>query len=176
MARLVFTLFVFSALAVLSAGARHHHQTPSPSPSSDCSILILNMADCLSFLAVGSNDTKPTSDCCSGFKMVLKEDAKCICQSIKNSADLGINMTKAATLPSACKVSAPSVQGCNVNPPESPPEHSPSPSLASPPSPAPAGEEGDSPGPAVPKAGSGTLSVSLVAIFTSFTLVLFTYI
>ncbi|GMJ06774.1 xylogen protein 1, glycosylphosphatidylinositol-anchored lipid protein transfer 31 [Hibiscus trionum] len=118
--------FTFAlSLAILStwaADAAHHHATaPSPSSSStptvDCSTLILNMADCLSFVSSGSEVSKPEGTCCSGLKTVLKSGPECLCEAFKSSASMGVslNVTKAATLPAACKVSAPSATNCAVS-------------------------------------------------------------
>ncbi|XWS15039.1 hypothetical protein CRYUN_Cryun35bG0060200 [Craigia yunnanensis] len=89
----------------------------APSPSVSCSTIIYDMADCISFLSNGSTEEKPTPPCCSGFKSVLKTNAECICEALKSSAELGIdvNLTRAATLPSACQVSAPPISKCNVS-------------------------------------------------------------
>lgn len=86
----------------------------APAPAVDCSSLILNMADCLSFVQNGSTVTKPEGTCCTGLKSVLKADAGCLCEAFKSSAQLGVvlNVTKASTLPTACKVSAPSISKC----------------------------------------------------------------
>ncbi|XVF67184.1 hypothetical protein PTKIN_Ptkin10aG0099800 [Pterospermum kingtungense] len=117
---LAFTLLILSVFAV---DAAHHHTAAAPSPSSssvDCSSLILNMADCLSFVSSGSQASKPEGSCCSGLKTVLKADPKCLCEAFKSSASLGVtlNITKAMTLPAVCKVSAPSITGCaSVQPP-----------------------------------------------------------
>ncbi|XP_039035027.1 non-specific lipid transfer protein GPI-anchored 31-like [Hibiscus syriacus] len=97
-------------LSILAVDADHHHAAaPSPSSSVDCSSLILNMADCLSFVSSGSKASKPEGTCCSGLKTVLKSGPECLCEAFKSSASLGVslNITKAMTLPAACKVSAP---------------------------------------------------------------------
>ncbi|KAB1206929.1 hypothetical protein CJ030_MR7G008155 [Morella rubra] len=95
-------------------GASSHH---APAPSVDCSSLILNMADCLSFVTNGSTATKPEGTCCSGLKTVLKADPACLCEAFKSSASLGVvlNVTKAVSLPAACKVSAPSAANCALS-------------------------------------------------------------
>ncbi|XVE49583.1 hypothetical protein DITRI_Ditri01bG0093300 [Diplodiscus trichospermus] len=110
---LVFTLAVLSTWAV--DAAHHHAAAPTPSSSSvDCSSLIMNMADCLSFVSSGSQVSKPEGSCCSGLKTVLKADPNCLCEAFKSSASLGVtlNVTKAMTLPAVCKVSAPSATNC----------------------------------------------------------------
>ncbi|KAL8027489.1 hypothetical protein ABFX02_14G098200 [Erythranthe guttata] len=86
-------------------------------PAVDCSSLVLNMADCLSFVTEGSTAKTPEGTCCSGLKTVLKTDAECICEAFRNSAQLGVtlNVTKALTLPTACHVSSPSVSNCGLS-------------------------------------------------------------
>ncbi|KAE8686810.1 Non-specific lipid-transfer protein-like protein [Hibiscus syriacus] len=120
---MVVSIITFAfGLAILSISAfdsAHHHATaPSPSssttPTVDCSTLILNMADCLSFVSSGSEVSKPEGTCCSGLKTVLKTGPECLCEAFKSSASMGVslNVTKASTLPAACKVSAPSATNC----------------------------------------------------------------
>lgn len=89
-------------------------QQTSPSPAVDCSSLVLNMADCLSYVSNGSTASKPEGTCCTGLKTVLKADAECLCEAFKSSAQYGVvlNVTKAIYLPTACRVSAPSVSNC----------------------------------------------------------------
>ncbi|KAG5394004.1 hypothetical protein BRARA_F02290 [Brassica rapa] len=114
------TPFVFILLLSISSvtvhGASHHH-TAAPAPAVDCSTLIINMADCLDFVTAGGTSAKPKSSCCAGLKTVLKADAECLCEAFKNSAAFGItlNMTKAATLPTACKLHAPSISNCGLS-------------------------------------------------------------
>ncbi|XP_039019410.1 non-specific lipid transfer protein GPI-anchored 31-like [Hibiscus syriacus] len=123
---MVVSIITFAfGLAILSISAfdsAHHHATaPSPSssttPTVDCSTLILNMADCLSFVSSGSEVSKPEGTCCSGLKTVLKTGPECLCEAFKSSASMGVslNVTKASTLPAACKVSAPSATNCAVS-------------------------------------------------------------
>lgn len=106
------TLVVVMAVLVFGLG-----DCAAPAPSVDCSSLILNMADCLSFVSNGSTETKPAGTCCSGLKTVLKADASCLCEAFKSSAQLGVvlNITKATSLPAACKVSAPSAASCALS-------------------------------------------------------------
>ncbi|CAN4108008.1 unnamed protein product [Withania somnifera] len=105
------SVFVFSSTRVESASRS------SPAPAVDCNNLVLNLADCLSFVTNGSTEKKPQGTCCSGLKMVLKTDAECLCEGFKNSAQLGVvlNVTKAMALPAACHVSAPSVSNCGLS-------------------------------------------------------------
>ncbi|KAJ1419899.1 Bifunctional inhibitor/plant lipid transfer protein/seed storage helical domain [Sesbania bispinosa] len=75
------------------------------------------MADCLSFVTNGSTITKPEGTCCSGLKSVLKTAPSCLCEAFKSSSQFGVvlNVTKALSLPGACKVSAPSVTNCGLS-------------------------------------------------------------
>ncbi|KAA0031495.1 hypothetical protein IC582_000271 [Cucumis melo] len=110
-------------LAIFSLSFLALHFSPlsaandAPAPAVDCSSLILNMADCLSFVSNDSTTTKPQGTCCSGLKTVLKADADCLCEAFKNSAQLGVvlNVTKALSLPAACKVSAPAASNCKLS-------------------------------------------------------------
>nr|VDD27388.1 unnamed protein product [Brassica oleracea] len=107
-------ILLLSIPSVLEAA---HHHTAAPAPAVDCSMLILNMADCLSFVSAGGTEAKPASSCCNGLKTVLKTDAECLCEAFKSSASLGVtlNMTKAATLPAACKLHAPPMAACGLS-------------------------------------------------------------
>ncbi|KAG6414908.1 hypothetical protein SASPL_122284 [Salvia splendens] len=106
------TLTVFVLLAAACSAAKS-----APAPAVDCSSLVLNMADCLTFVTAGSTAKKPEGTCCSGLKTVLKTDAECLCEAFRNSAQLGVtlNISKALTLPAACHVSAPSVSNCGLS-------------------------------------------------------------
>ncbi|XP_004504776.1 non-specific lipid transfer protein GPI-anchored 31 [Cicer arietinum] len=109
-----FILCVISILALdLAEGGSTHD---APAPSVDCTNLVLTMADCLSFVTNGSTTTKPEGTCCSGLKSVLKTAPACLCEAFKSSAQFGVvlNVTKATSLPAACKVSAPSATNCGL--------------------------------------------------------------
>ncbi|XP_031127054.1 non-specific lipid-transfer protein-like protein At5g64080 [Ipomoea triloba] len=109
---LAVALLAVWAIAVVDSA---HHAAPAP--AADCGSVILNLADCLTFVTNGSTEAKPQGTCCSGLKTVLKTNAECLCEGFKNSAQLGVvlNVTKALALPSACHVSAPSVSNCGLN-------------------------------------------------------------
>ena len=92
-------------------------QSPAsaPAPSSvDCTNLILSMADCLSFVSNDSTTAKPEGKCCAGLKTVLSTKAECLCEAFKSSArfDIVLNVTKALSLPSVCKIHAPPASNC----------------------------------------------------------------
>ncbi|KAK9270320.1 hypothetical protein L1049_025898 [Liquidambar formosana] len=143
MVKLWIVCCILAMSAVVVNSAHHHIKVPSPAPATDCSTIIYDMVDCISFLSDGSKETKPDASCCSGFKSVLKTDPHCICEAIKDSDEMGIelNITKAMTLPSACRVSAPPLSNCGIpvapgatpaHPPKSPRKSAPSPSSKAP--------------------------------------------
>ncbi|KAL3735185.1 hypothetical protein ACJRO7_024339 [Eucalyptus globulus] len=162
MAKVCYLIFISFFLAL----ANCQRDLPSPSCSSfvsnsSCSQIIYGMIDCISFLSVGGVALKPSASCCSGLKSVLKADADCICQAIREAPQMGIalNMTRAAELPFECGVSHFSVSKiCGFSDsPEVPPARSPKSSpkkVVAPPKKAPT----PSPQPAVAPPKSPTLS------------------
>ncbi|KAL6184276.1 PREDICTED: non-specific lipid-transfer protein-like protein At5g64080 [Fragaria vesca subsp. vesca] len=110
------TLTLSLTLLLLAVMQGHAAPRAAPAPAVDCSSLILNMADCLSYVSNDSKTEKPEASCCTGLKTVLKADASCLCEAFKSSGQMGIvlNMTKAMALPAACKVSAPSAANCGL--------------------------------------------------------------
>nr|AAO23627.1 At2g13820 [Arabidopsis thaliana]BAE99377.1 predicted GPI-anchored protein [Arabidopsis thaliana] len=112
-------LVIFSVVALMS-GERAHAAV-------DCSSLILNMADCLSFVTSGSTVVKPEGTCCSGLKTVVRTGPECLCEAFKNSGSLGLtlDLSKAASLPSVCKVAAPPSARCGLSVSGDPPATAP---------------------------------------------------
>ncbi|CAH8389541.1 unnamed protein product [Eruca vesicaria subsp. sativa] len=165
------TPFLFILLLSIPSvlGASHHH-TAAPAPAVDCSTLILNMADCLSFVSAGGTEAKPASSCCNGLKTVLKTDAECLCEAFKSSASLGVtlNMTKAATLPAACKLHAPSISACGLSvPPTMAPGLAPEGAAAAP------GPGLITVGPSAGNDGSSLIPISFTTVLTAMFFVLF---
>ncbi|XP_061363288.1 non-specific lipid transfer protein GPI-anchored 31-like [Gastrolobium bilobum] len=89
----------------------------APAPSVDCTSMVMNMADCLSFVSNDSTATKPEGTCCSGLKTLLETSTDCLCEAFKSSSTFGVilNVTKALTLPAACKLSDPSLAKCGLS-------------------------------------------------------------
>ncbi|XVE66522.1 hypothetical protein DITRI_Ditri08aG0086000 [Diplodiscus trichospermus] len=159
MAASKFSLALILAVVWAVDAGHHHAAAPSPSSSSaDCSSLILNMADCLSFVSSGSTVSKPEGNCCSGLKTVLKADPECLCEGFKSSASFGVtlNVTKALTLPAVCKVSAPSATSCASVQPSA---------TAGAPTTLSGGANEPAPAPAPGSSGSPVLSVSMGSLF-----------
>ncbi|KAF6134291.1 hypothetical protein GIB67_021888 [Kingdonia uniflora] len=136
-------------------------QPPKSSPGGDCSTIVMDMASCLTFVGNDSTVSEPDADCCAGLKTVIKTNADCVCESFTTAAQMGIgiDLTKAAALPSQCGVSLPPFVGtCGFSAPPSATSaqpskspsghhkfHSPkkSPSLDIPAASVPSGESGD---------------------------------
>ncbi|KAJ4716642.1 Non-specific lipid-transfer protein-like protein [Melia azedarach] len=174
--KVAFFLFVTVFNFINYVSCAHHAAAESPAPAVDCSSLVLNMADCLSFVSAGSTVTKPEATCCSGLKTVLKTDAECLCEAFKSSASLGVtlNVTKALTLPSLCKISAPPAANCALSlSPTAAPGVSPTAGGASPTGSG-ANEQAPSPAPGVSSSSMLSISVGsllialVVACFSSF--------
>ncbi|KAL3638103.1 Non-specific lipid transfer protein GPI-anchored 31 [Castilleja foliolosa] len=162
-------LLALSAAAGISAAGHS-----APPPATDCSSLVLTMADCLSYVTADGTAKKPEGTCCSGLKTVLKTDAHCLCETFQNSAQLGVtlNMTKALALPAACHVHAPAASNCALSPgigaapALSPLAMSPSP-VARAPTPADVGASLGAPSPTQGFSGSSSLAVSIeLLVFT----------
>ncbi|KAL7235931.1 hypothetical protein ACSBR1_019253 [Camellia fascicularis] len=161
------TTLLFSILCIgvfsVAHSAHSHSHAAAPAPAVDCFTLVLNMADCLSYVTNGSTVKKPVGTCCSSLKTVLKSNAECLCEAFKNSAQLGItlNITKALALPTACHLSAPSVSNCRSSlvagaAPAISPALSPS-----------AGTNELAPSPVAGVSGSGALAVSIGSLIVA---------
>ncbi|OAY68383.1 Non-specific lipid-transfer protein-like protein [Ananas comosus] len=81
----LFSLLLLATLATsASAGG-----SAAPAPAADCSAALLSLADCLTYVEVGSKAAKPEGGCCSGLKKVVREEVGCLCQAFQGSQDLG---------------------------------------------------------------------------------------
>ncbi|KAH7683527.1 Bifunctional inhibitor/lipid-transfer protein/seed storage 2S albumin protein [Dioscorea alata] len=112
-------------------------------PTPDCTPVLYQMTDCVSFVQDGSNETFPDKKCCAAVTSAVAISPDCLCFALEQAANLGykINMTQAALLPKDCKVKQ--QINCNsTNPPSpspkpSPTPPSPTPSPTPPPTPSP---------------------------------------
>ncbi|XP_044488639.1 non-specific lipid transfer protein GPI-anchored 31 [Mangifera indica] len=169
-----FAFLLILSIYVVHQGDCAHHDA-APAPAVDCMSLILNMADCLSFVSAGSSESKPPATCCSGLKTVLKTDAECLCEGFKNSASFGVtlNVTKALTLPAACKLSAPPATNCNLSlSPAAAPGESPNGAAAASPTMS-VGENEQAPAPSPGVSASSMLSFSVGCLSTGLSFALF---
>ncbi|GMH17458.1 hypothetical protein Nepgr_019299 [Nepenthes gracilis] len=134
----LFIAFAATCHAVLASGNSPEVYPQPASPATgkgDCSFLIVDMANCVSYLSNGSNDTKPDSACCLGLQTVLKSNAGCLCAALNNTAGFGIdlNMSRAVSLPAACHVTSPPITKCDGTKSASlPPSSSPTPRRTAP--------------------------------------------
>ncbi|XP_010421780.1 PREDICTED: non-specific lipid-transfer protein-like protein At5g64080 isoform X3 [Camelina sativa] len=138
---------------------------PAPGPSgADCSSVILNMMDCLTYLSIGSNETMPEKSCCDGIETVLKFNPQCICSGLVSANNMGIelNNTRALATPKTCKLSI-SPPHCGASP-VSPSAGTPktSPSAAKSPATSPSSDE--TPSKTAPSPTSGTSIISVPAL------------
>lgn len=82
----------------------------------ECAKSLVGLTTCLPF--VGGTAKAPTPDCCSGLKIVVKTNMKCLCVVIKDRNDpalgLNINVTLALNLPQVCNTPA-NVSQCPGN-------------------------------------------------------------
>ncbi|XP_073066283.1 non-specific lipid transfer protein GPI-anchored 11-like [Primulina eburnea] len=109
----------------------------APPPGPDCFVYLVKLSDCLTFVETGSNLTTPEKGCCSELADLVATQPICLCQLLGNPATVGIpvDIKKALTLPSVCKVSTPPVSLCSaigVPIAELAPSESPSPSAGGP--------------------------------------------
>ncbi|KFK28095.1 hypothetical protein AALP_AA8G471800 [Arabis alpina] len=164
-----FLLILFLSISTVSVHGATHHHAAAPAPAVDCTSLIFSMADCLSFVSSDSTAKTPEKGCCTGLKTVLKTDAACLCEAFKSSASLGVtlNITKASSLPAACKLHAPSIANCGL---------SLAPSTAPGLAPVAGGPEvaGLAPNPSPGNDGSALIPISFATVFSAVLFVLFT--
>ncbi|MQL77578.1 hypothetical protein Taro_009971 [Colocasia esculenta] len=85
-----------------------------PKGSVDCSTVIYDMTDCLTYVTSGSNKSKPEESYCEGIKAVVRLSPSCVCEALQEATNMkiDINMTRAVTLPTVCNVAAPSIDSC----------------------------------------------------------------
>ncbi|XP_042493764.1 non-specific lipid transfer protein GPI-anchored 11-like [Macadamia integrifolia] len=169
---LVSVVFVICAVAAVESA---NAPAPAPAAAADCMSLVMNMADCLSYLSKGSKDKKPPATCCSGFKMVFNTKPECLCEGFKNSAQYGIDLDldKAAKLPAACGVHNASASQCGsapgAAPAQSPSATTPSgtPSATAPSPVTSGGITAETPAPAPKASSASSVSIPFVVLFSA---------
>ncbi|KAK4763568.1 hypothetical protein SAY87_013006 [Trapa incisa] len=90
--------------------------SPALSPGPDCSTILFSLADCLSYVQTGSNQTKPEKPCCPELVNLVTNSSVCLCKLLGDPKSTGfdIDVNRALKLPSACDVSTPPVSLCSV--------------------------------------------------------------
>ncbi|KAJ9178464.1 hypothetical protein P3X46_010343 [Hevea brasiliensis] len=109
---------------------------PGPSSANDCMTPLLNMSDCLSYVAESSNATVPDKNCCPELAGLIEGSPVCLCQLLSNTSltesyGIKIDISRALKLPSVCRISTPPVSTCaDLGYPVPGPISGPSPSIS----------------------------------------------
>ncbi|KAF2322301.1 hypothetical protein GH714_010735 [Hevea brasiliensis] len=109
---------------------------PGPSSANDCMTPLLNMSDCLSYVAESSNATVPDKNCCPELAGLIEGSPVCLCQLLSNTSltesyGIKIDINRALKLPSVCRISTPPVSTCaDLGYPVPGPISGPSPSIS----------------------------------------------
>ncbi|KAF3577275.1 hypothetical protein DY000_02030613 [Brassica cretica] len=89
-----------------------------PSSPTNCLVSMLNVSDCLSYVQVGSTETKPEAACCPELAGMAQSSPECVCNLLGGGASprFGVKLDKqrAEELSSLCGVKAPSPSLCSV--------------------------------------------------------------
>ncbi|CAH2060799.1 unnamed protein product [Thlaspi arvense] len=89
-----------------------------PSSPANCLVSMLNVSDCLSYVQVGSTETKPEYACCPELAGMAQSSPECVCNLLGGGASprFGVKLDKqrAEELSSICGVKAPSPSLCSV--------------------------------------------------------------
>ncbi|KAL0863376.1 hypothetical protein Bca101_042494 [Brassica carinata] len=89
-----------------------------PSSPTNCLVSMLNVSDCLSYVRVGSTETKPEAACCPELAGMAQSSPECVCNLLGGGASprFGVKLDKqrAEELSSICGVKAPSPSLCSV--------------------------------------------------------------
>ncbi|KAJ0238968.1 Non-specific lipid transfer protein GPI-anchored 12 [Hirschfeldia incana] len=88
-----------------------------PSSPTNCLVSMLNVSDCLSYVQVGSTETKPEAACCPELAGMAQSSPECVCNLLGGGASprFGVKLDKqrAEELSSVCGVKAPSPSLCS---------------------------------------------------------------
>ncbi|WOL18042.1 xylogen-like protein 11 [Canna indica] len=114
----VITVVVVAACAMLYGGGAVRAQAPgtAPSPGLNCMDSFLNLTDCLSYVVVGSNDTKPAKECCPELAGLYDSNPICLCELLAGAAanfGISIDNNRALKLPSICHIDSLPVSLCS---------------------------------------------------------------
>ncbi|XP_075640602.1 uncharacterized protein LOC142612391 [Castanea sativa] len=113
----IFTSFLFTSFLIASSDL-----SPSESPYGDCSGLIWDLVDCMSFLSDESDVTKPGPECCTAFELTMNTDASCIIEAIKitPSYDINLNVSRVLMMSEVCRDVSLPPESTPVKPPMTP--------------------------------------------------------
>ncbi|XP_042471299.1 non-specific lipid transfer protein GPI-anchored 12-like isoform X2 [Zingiber officinale] len=95
------SLITLAIVAAIMPGTILGCVAQSPAMSvANCSDAFLNLTGCLSYTAVGSNDTSPSGDCCPELAGLLDSNAICLCELLAGGAQrLGIALIAPLPMP-----------------------------------------------------------------------------
>ncbi|XP_078444472.1 non-specific lipid transfer protein GPI-anchored 31-like [Wolffia australiana] len=108
-------LFSIAMATAIFASAIATAPAAAPAPAAaDCSTVIYGMLDCFDFVVEGSAETAPSLSCCNAIVAVVQLDPLCLCDAVRESAamNLGLNLTRAITLPAHCHIPFPNLHNC----------------------------------------------------------------
>ncbi|GJT03879.1 bifunctional inhibitor/plant lipid transfer protein/seed storage helical domain-containing protein [Tanacetum coccineum] len=91
-----------------------------PTAAPDCLTALANVSDCLTFVQVGSNLTKPDKACCPEYAGLLESNPMCICGLIEQLDQYGVDLNRAFMINDACKLEVPSLDSCPAAPVSAP--------------------------------------------------------
>ncbi|GKE55989.1 non-specific lipid transfer protein GPI-anchored 2-like protein, partial [Tanacetum coccineum] len=94
--------------------------TKPPTAAPDCLTALSNVSDCLTFVQVGSNLTKPDKACCPEYAGLLESNPMCICGLIEQLDQYGVDLNRAFMINDACKLEVPSLDSCPAAPVSAP--------------------------------------------------------
>ncbi|KAF8111147.1 hypothetical protein N665_0076s0142 [Sinapis alba] len=111
-------LLLFTLSSTQTPPAPEPVAADGPSSPTNCLVSMLNVSDCLSYVRVGSTETKPEAACCPELAGMAQSSPECVCNLLGGGASsrFGVKLDKqrADELPSICGVKAPSSSLCSV--------------------------------------------------------------
>lgn len=94
------------ALALLTLLCGATAAAKAPAPPVDCSVSFNDLMPCIDFVQ-GNSSAPPSTQCCTAFSQTQRQRPECLCQlqeAFANPAAAPGNATRAAEIPSLCKV------------------------------------------------------------------------
>ncbi|KAL9235383.1 hypothetical protein vseg_010144 [Gypsophila vaccaria] len=117
---LIISLLTLSTYKVSATTSPPSPLAMSPSPAQqtagdDCTTLIYNMSDCLTYVEKGSNVSEPDEPCCGEVGKMLDTKPVCLCHLLSKSKDFPVELDvgRALGLGHVCGLSTPSLSLCS---------------------------------------------------------------
>ncbi|XP_066368193.1 non-specific lipid transfer protein GPI-anchored 2-like [Miscanthus floridulus] len=114
------------ALLLLLPSSVSAQPVPSPAAApgpagggmdSACMNSLLNMSDCLTYVAKGSTARRPDTPCCPELAGLVDSNPVCLCELLSGAADsygIAVDYARALALPGICRVATPPVSTCTA--------------------------------------------------------------